>query len=244
LADPNSFFCLVRSFKVSDLDRQTNEVEVSCFPCFLNLENMLLTLFQTEISLQKEESVLEARGIMQITDTQGEEIVPLCDTTKYKFVTPFSDYLTYCLSPLDKTSKLNQSSSRPDGTNSSNYSITGWGPSPSANVDTPVISRSSVGENSSGDTPEPEQDPVSDEVCDTPTTKTGAEIADYESSSYFPVMFHRMLTAVSTVDSKFMRWCSEGTGFVIDYSLSDETMSQIIKPFFKRKCTPSCRFFP
>ena len=60
-------------------------------------------------------------------------------------------------------------------------------------------------------------------------------ISEYDSSPYFPVMFHRMLNAISEVECGFMRWTNSGSGFIIDYSHDEEKMSEIIKSYFKRK---------
>lgn len=57
----------------------------------------------------------------------------------------------------------------------------------------------------------------------------------YETSSYFPVVLHRMLHFVAKSDPTFMNWSLGGTGFVIDYDNDKTEMESIIKPFFSRK---------
>jgi hypothetical protein len=151
-----------------------------------------------------------------------------------KFVTPYSCFLSYCLSPIQKSSRPRFVSERRTDNSSSKFSLAALAAAASVNIDTPVISRSSVREISPGETLVALNEPLNGRFANS-VTMNDDDNSDYKYSSYFPVLFHRMVTEVAKVEPTFMRWSAEGSGVVIDYSLNDEKMSNIIQPYFKRK---------
>lgn len=54
-------------------------------------------------------------------------------------------------------------------------------------------------------------------------------------SKHFAVTLYKMLQAVSKNKPMFMNWTIDGSSFYIDYSIDNDEMSDVIKPFFKRK---------
>jgi hypothetical protein len=64
--------------------------------------------------------------------------------------------------------------------------------------------------------------------------RRGAEscIECYATSVYFPVIMHRMISQMCTVDASLMHWCDEGKHFWI--SQRSCSLSDVLKVYFKR----------
>jgi hypothetical protein len=73
--------------------------------------------------------------------------------------------------------------------------------------------------------------------------RRGAEscIECYATSVYFPVIMHRMISQMCTVDASLMHWCDEGKHFWI--SQRSCSLSDVLKVYFKRTnmCTTRVR---
>jgi hypothetical protein len=54
----------------------------------------------------------------------------------------------------------------------------------------------------------------------------------YATSVYFPVIMHRMISQMCTVDASLMHWCDEGKHFWI--SQRSCSLSNVLKVYFKR----------